>query len=73
MRLFVIIKELVKSISIILNLLWLKYTSRYLVAFKQSNSSEQLKYILGNPLEYIVIIILKFRYILIPMLMAKKF
>ena len=53
---YLIYNILVISISIILNLLWLKYTSRYLVAFKQSNSSEQLKYILGNPLQYIVII-----------------
>ena len=41
----------------ILNLLWLKYTSKYLIAFPQSSSSEQLKYILSNPIAYLITVI----------------
>lgn len=42
---------------IALNLVWLKTSSQYLVAFEsRSNSSLQLQYILHNPLRYIIII-----------------
>ena len=54
---FIIYNLIVIGISTILNLVWLKYTSRYLVAFSQSNSSEQLKYILTNPIFYFLTII----------------
>ncbi len=42
---------------IILNLIWLKFSSRYLTAFYgRSNSGEQLKYILSNPIRYVLIL-----------------
>lgn len=42
---------------VVLNLTWLRYSSRYLVAFLgRSNSSLQLKFILGNPIKYCFII-----------------
>lgn len=45
------------AISIILNLYWLSLSSSYLVAFhNRSNSSLQLKYILTNPIKYIIIL-----------------
>ncbi|MBQ8131394.1 MAG: DUF2142 domain-containing protein [Bacilli bacterium] len=44
-------------IVIILNLVWLKFTSKYLTAFHgRSNSTEQLQYILSNPIRYILIL-----------------
>lgn len=42
---------------IAINLIWLKISSEYLIAFsKRSNSKEQLKYILSNPIRYLIII-----------------
>lgn len=45
------------AISIILNLYWLSISSSYLVAFHgRSNSSMQLKYILTNPIRYVMVL-----------------
>lgn len=42
---------------VFINLIWLNISSEYLVAFsKRSNSKEQLKYILSNPIRYLIII-----------------
>lgn len=49
---------LLSLIVIVLNLTWLKYTSRYLTSFiGRSDSSLQLKYILSNPIKYCFIIL----------------
>lgn len=49
--------SIVCFISIVLNLYWLSISSSYLVAFHgRSNSSLQLKYILSNPIGYIIIL-----------------
>lgn len=46
----------VSIVAIILNLLWLKISASFLVAYHhRSNSSEQLKYIISNPLNYLVV------------------
>ncbi len=46
--------SILSIVVIILNLTWLNISSQYLVAFEsRSNSSEQLKYILSNPIRYI--------------------
>lgn len=45
------------SAAIALNLIWLKYSSRYLITFTRTNSSEQLKYILDDPIRYLVLIV----------------
>lgn len=43
---------------VILNLAWLVYASRFLVEINVgSNSSEQIKYILSNPLKYCIILV----------------
>ena len=48
---------IISLIVIILNLTWLKISSGYLDAFSErSNSTEQLQYILSNPIRYILII-----------------
>ncbi len=44
-------------VVICLNLFWLKFSSRYLTAFYgQSNSTEQLQYVLSNPIRYVLIL-----------------
>lgn len=48
--------SIVISISILLNLIWLIYCTRFLIEFNPGvNSKEQLIYILTNPFEYLLI------------------
>ena len=48
--------SIVISISIILNLMWLIYCTRFLIEFNPGvNSKDQLIYILTNPFEYLLI------------------
>lgn len=47
---------LLSVMAVILNLLWLKISSGFLTAFHEtSNSTEQLKYIISNPIKYLVV------------------
>ncbi len=49
---------LVLLLTVSLNIIWLSISSKYLMEFNEGvNSSEQLKYILTNPLNYIVAIL----------------
>lgn len=49
--------SIVISISILLNLMWLIYCTRFLIEFNPGvNSKEQLIYILTNPFEYLLVV-----------------
>lgn len=52
-----IITTAIVAVSIILNLIWLVYCSRFLIMFNPGvNSGEQVKYVLSHPFRYILIL-----------------